>query len=110
MKSDVREAEVLKACLEFLRWKGIFCWRVNNIPVANPNGGYRKFRGLRGVADIQGVLSGGRAFHCEVKRPGGKLSPDQKVFLHRVDSLGGVALCVSSVNELEKDLKELKII
>lgn len=70
-----------------------------------PGGKFRRFVGLRGVADILGVLQTGRFLAVEVKRPGGKTSQEQDRFLDRVASLGGVACCVSSVEELEEDLK-----
>lgn len=104
------ERDVLKACLQFLSAHGIFHWRQNQVAVPLPNGKFRRFVGLLGVADILGVLDRGRFLAVEVKRPGGKTSPHQEEFLERVSSLGGVALCVSSVEELRDDLVELGII
>ena len=99
------ERDVLKVCLEWLQWKEVFCWRQNQGVIPGKDGTYRRFVGLRGVSDILGVLPGGRILAVEVKRPGGKLSDYQDVFLDHVASLGGVACCVSSVEELEEDLK-----
>lgn len=59
------------------------------------------------MSDILGVLPEGRFLACEVKKPGGRLRPEQASFLDRVAELGGVALCVSSVEELQEDLKSL---
>ncbi len=104
-----KESEIQRVILDWLALKGIWAWRVNNIPVPNPNGGFRRFSGIRGHPDIAGVLQGGRALYAEVKRPGGKLSSSQEEFLDRAASLGAVACVVTSVEELEADLKEAGI-
>jgi hypothetical protein len=100
----VLEREVLKAVLEFLQWKGIFCWRQNQGAIPLPQGGFRRFVGLKGVSDILGIVGSGRFLAIEVKGPKGRLRPDQEEFLSRVASLGGVAIVCSSVEELERDL------
>ena len=51
-----RESDVLSACLQWLRWKGVFCWRQNQGAIPLGDGGYRKFVGLKGVSDILGIL------------------------------------------------------
>lgn len=106
MEARPLETQVLRACLDYLTLRGIFHWRANQGVIPTPNGSYRRFVGLRGVADILGVLQTGRFLAVEVKRPGGRLSDEQKTFLGRVAELGGVACCVSSIEELEVDLKE----
>lgn len=103
----MKETEIVRACLDYLKLKGIFCWRQNQAAVPLPNGGFRRFVGLRGVADILGVLPKGRFLAVEVKRPKvGKLSPEQDAFLDHVTELGGFACYVTSVDELAQDLKE----
>lgn len=113
MKSPIREADVLRACLEYLSLRmdlGYF-WRNNTMGVYDPTKGiYRKPNGvgmINGVADILGILKGGRFFACEVKRPGGKLRPEQDLFLKEIESRGGVALVTRSVDELEKQVREI---
>ena len=107
---DVSESEIVKAILEYLHWKGFYCWRQNQGAIPLPNGGFRRFVGLRGVADILCVLPGGRFLAIEVKRPGGKPSPDQRQFLEKVNELGGVGIWCSSVEELENDLKSIGVV
>lgn len=110
-----RESDILQACLSYLNLRGVFCWRSNNTGIYDPaSKRYRAFRGLKGVADILGVLprpAGGSRLGVflavEVKRPGGKASAEQKWFLGEVARLGGVALCVRSVEELQADLEPL---
>lgn len=108
--SRTLETPILKACLDFLLYHKFFVWRQNQGGIALPNGSWRRFTGKKGVSDILGCLPDGRFLAVEVKRPEGKLSPDQMDFLHTIDDLGGVALWVSSTEELERDLTELGII
>ena len=112
-----RESDVLAACLQYLILKGLYVWRQNQGAIPRKGGGYRRFVGLRGVADILGILPQrvevvgegeirfGNILAVEVKRPGEKPRPEQAAFLARVNELGGVGLCVHSVQELEKQLR-----
>lgn len=117
MQLSNRESDVLSACLQYLALLGLTCWRSNNTGVYDAKRGcYRAFRGARGMADILGVLpqsveTGGVRqtigvfLAVEVKRPGGKLSADQEQFLAEVTRSGGLALCVRSVDELQRLLE-----
>jgi hypothetical protein len=62
--------------------------------------------GSPGSADFLGVCPGGRFLSVEVKRPGGRLSPDQKTRLDAVNNEGGVAIWVDGVESLERQLRE----
>jgi len=116
-----READVLRACLAYLKhmyplradgngvFRGICAWRSNNAGVrrTDPKTGrqWHQFTGLKGVADILGVLApSGRLLAIECKRPGGKLSPEQEQFLDVIRQAGGLACVVRSVDELAKAL------
>lgn len=55
--------------------------------------------GVRGEADISGILKGGRAYAIEVKRPGRLPDERQTEFLNRIQAAGGVAGVASSVAE-----------
>ena len=51
-----------------------------------------------GVSDIIGTIPpNGRAFFCEIKRPGGKLSPAQADFLGRMREAGAIAFMADKV-------------
>jgi hypothetical protein len=110
-----RESDVLAGCLLYLKLKGVWCWRQNQGAIPLAGGGYRRFNGLKGLADILGILpcrlrvgegevTIGRLLAVEVKRPGGKARPEQEEFLAKVNELGGLGLCVRSVAELEQQL------
>jgi hypothetical protein len=74
--------------------------------------GRRVFRtnaGLRGVADVLGVLPGGRFLAIECKGPRGRLTAEQAAFLENVVKAGGVALVVKDAKELERELGALGV-
>jgi hypothetical protein len=117
MRVKNREADVLSGCLNWLRLEGIWCWRQNQGAIPLEGGGYRRFVGLKGVADILGILpqtvrvigddapvTFGNLLAVETKRPGEKPRPEQEEFLRRLNALGGVGVCVHSVSELAEVL------
>ena len=106
MSRRTAESAVLRACLDYLQLRGICHWRANQIPApVNDGKGFRRFWGLRGVSDICGVLPGGRFLACECKSATGKLTPHQRLFLQRVNELGGLGVVVRDVKELAEALE-----
>lgn len=97
-----REGDILKACLEYLKLRGVFAWRNNNAGVMRESKGRKfwTFTGLRGVSDILGVLPDGRFLAVEVKRPGEVPTEAQSVFLAQVEQSGGVSCWVDDVAKL----------
>jgi hypothetical protein len=118
MRLRDRESDVLSACLQWLLFKGVWCWRQNQGAIPLPGGGFRRFVGLKGVSDILGILpqtvrvvgdakpvTFGNLLAVETKRAGEKLRPEQEEFLRQVNERGGVGLCVYSVTELAAKLE-----
>jgi hypothetical protein len=100
------EAPVLKGVLEYLTARGIYAWRSNNVGVYNRKRDAYVFHGLRGVSDVLGILPDGRLLAIECKSPGKRPSEAQDAFLEAIAARGGVATWVTSVDELEADLRE----
>ncbi len=100
------EQGIQRTILEYLRWRGIFCWKNNTAGI------YVKARNTYipshapGVSDILGVLPGGRFMAIEVKAPKGKVSPHQQQFIDSINQAGGVAFVAHSVEEVERHLNE----
>lgn len=93
------EHEIQKQILKLLKDIGIFAWRSNC-------GRKGKIRfGLKGSADITGILRDGRRLEIEVKDAKGKLSPEQIEFLETINRLGGLAFVARSVDDVVKALK-----
>lgn len=101
------ESAVVKSCLEYLKLRGIFAFRVNTAGIYNAKSGGYYFHGLAGVSDILGILPDGRFLAVECKSAKGKVSPHQQDFLDQITNNDGVACVVRSVDELAEDLKEV---
>lgn len=100
------ESEIQNAICEYLQYKNYFFWRQNNTPIAQlgKNGRYF-FRAMsrfamKGVPDIIVLTDGGYAVFLEVKRPSGKLSPDQIIFRDKCKDVGCEYYTVKSVDDL----------
>jgi hypothetical protein len=105
-----RETDLVKACLEYLRLRGVMCWRQNSGAVTGKHRGKRRFvrfNTARGCSDVLGILPGGRFLAVEAKLPGRKVTADQQGFLDAVRAAGGLALVVTDVAELVAALDAL---
>ena len=99
------EVEAQRAILDYLHLRKIYCWRSNNIPVPTKDGKFRRFAGVRGMADIIGVLPGGRLLAIEVKSDKGQPSPEQEAFGQAVNEAGGLWFIARSVEDVMEVLK-----
>ena len=112
------EKDVLRACLDLLRAKKIWCERRNSgvMESATGKGRWVKF-GEKGMADIFALPKAHEnvvdATLCafptwiECKRPGGgKQSYEQKLFQHIVEAEGHAYLLVDDVQQLADWLSE----
>ena len=95
---------IIKAnCLRWLEKRGIYSWN-------NPSGVIRITHdrwihfGKEGSSDIIGVLPDGKFLATETKSIKGRLSPEQKAFIEKIRSLGGVAILARSLRELDEAL------
>ena len=60
---------------------------------------------VHGVSDLMGVIPGiQKAFYCEIKRPGGKLSAFQADFLGRMKEAGAIAFKAEKVEDVRDAL------
>lgn len=101
--------------LAYLKARGYFVWRQNQGGIPTRKGGFRKFNGMRGLPDLCGLLpyrsTYNDPFNCltkppqalfiEVKRPGGKLRPEQAAFLAKAKELGHLAFMAASVDDVK---------
>jgi len=61
--------------------------------------------GVKGGADISGLLRGGRRLEIEVKKPGGRQSEEQKAFQRMIEGLGGLYILAFSVDDVREALE-----
>lgn len=90
------EQDIQKDILKFLEKMGILAIKHNNIGI------YAR----AGVPDLLCCSKQGRFIGVEVKRPGQKPKPIQQSFLDTINSLGGVGIVATSVEDVETQLKE----
>lgn len=98
------ERDVLSAVFAAIKYhpKVAFAWRQNT------GAAVRDERVVRfafaGCSDILGMLKDGRFLAIECKRPGGKLSTGQHVFLHKVNRHGGLGFMATCVTDVARAL------
>lgn len=101
-----KENIVLSQCLKYLEVLHIYHWR-NNTGALKAGRRFIRF-GFPGSSDILGILPDGRFLAIECKREkGGRLSDVQKDFISRINSNGGVAMCVHSLDELQENMRKI---
>jgi hypothetical protein len=94
------EQGIQRAILDFLRWRGIPCYKHQDAGIRKPDGGYIPTR-ARGVSDIIGCIpKTGRFLAIEVKRPGNKPTAEQQQFIDTINGAGGLAFVAYSVEEV----------
>lgn len=94
-------SELVNACLLELSGRGVMCWK-NQTGVAramdNPQR-IIKF-GLKGSADILGVMPGGRAIAVECKTGTGRQHGKQPQFQKAFETRGGLYVLARSIDDL----------
>jgi hypothetical protein len=106
----IKESELQKMIIDYMRLKGHYVWKSGGgLFFSEYKGKTRAVRmGLRGCADIIGILKTGHWFACECKTGYNKPTPEQLNFLSEIRSRGGLAIWVKSLDEVVKQLKELR--
>lgn len=105
------EKHIEKAILEFLRVKGIFCWKQNTVGVYDAAKGiYRAPMSpfiIKGVADILAVQpKTGRliAIECKMPERRNNLTQYQTEFLKNINESGGIAFVATGVSDVAEKL------
>lgn len=60
---------------------------------------------IKGVSDILGLLEDGTFIAVEVKAPKGRATVEQKKFLEKINSMGGIGLLVFGVDDFKQKFK-----
>ena len=96
-----------QVCL-YLRTKGVFFFLHDSVGIFDPK--TKRFRRntspyrIKGVADILGILPGGRFLAIELKSATGTLTKEQKSFLEAINANGGVAFMARSIEDVKVGL------
>ncbi len=100
------ETAIVRAVVDYLTLQGHLAIRINSGGVVRTDRGRKRFvrfNSVPGTSDVLACIDGTFAA-IEVKRPGGKLTPEQASFLDLVRTTGGLGVCVTSVADLKAAL------
>lgn len=106
------EQQLVNEIKHYLNAKGHLVWR-NNSGVTRSTytdkRGVRRDRmwraGFKGISDIIGIAADGRFIAIECKAGRNKATLFQEEFLHDIESRGGIAAVVYSLDELKEKTK-----
>lgn len=98
------EKDIQSSILDYLQARNIFCWKEHSGGIMVDGGTRYMPIGLKGKADIIGLLRGGRFLAIEVKRPSGKVSEDQQFFLNMIKDMGGLAFVARNIDDVIKQI------
>jgi len=106
-----KEVDIQKSILDFLSHvKHCFVWRNNNVGIYDAKRKvYRLNRSQytpNGISDILGIYRG-KFLAIEVKRPKGKPTKSQSVFMDNIIKCGGIAFVATSIPDVKSMLFEI---
>ena len=104
------ESKLVSQCLQYLKLKGIDCWRSNNNPVYDTKKKiFRKHVGILGLPDILGIMPhSGKLICIECKIGSNKQSEHQKDFEIMCKQNGAIYLLVYNIEQLVKKFLEVE--
>jgi hypothetical protein len=100
------ENDIQRTILDYLSYRGVFHYRNNTSGIYIAKSQSYRPSHSKGASDIIGCTKEGRFLAIEVKKPGGKATPEQKEFIEKVNASGGLAFIAYSVEDVEKHLNE----
>lgn len=107
-RPEPSESAVLDAIRRALRIHPAVAWaeRINSGAHLAGEGPTRRFirYGFKGCPDIIGQLVDGRALYIEVKKPSGRVSPEQAEFIQRAVTFNACAFVARSVADVFAEL------
>lgn len=103
---EIKEAHIQKAISDYLKLKKYIVFKHRNVGIYKKDTGkYIPLSdGEKGIADIIGCTPSGRFLAIEVKKPGGKPSPEQLDFLARVKAYGGISILAYSLDDVMAEI------
>ena len=100
------ESLVVRSCIQWLYYKGIFAWRNNTGGYKTEDGSYIRY-GLKGSPDIIGILPDGRFLGVECKSGKNDIKGSQIDFKNKIESMNGVYVVAWSTDDLDKALRDI---
>ena len=104
---DPTEQQIKKVIADYLRLKKFIVINHRNVGIYKKDTG--KYiplpSGEKGISDIIGCSPRGTFVAIEVKKKGGRPSPDQLYFLERVRQNGGIGILAYSFEDVEPEIE-----
>ena len=98
---DLSEQDIQKIIIDYLRIKRYVVFKHHSTGSTVREGKAVFFKyGEKGISDIIACSPKGTFVAIEVKKKGGKTSPEQLDFLARVKACGGIAILAHSLDEV----------
>lgn len=110
MSKNIPEKTIENQILHYLFKQGIFAWKNQSVGIFDPiKKIYRKSNNpfhIKGVSDILGIMPTGRLLAIEVKAKYGKPSPEQVLFIDKINKSGGLAFIAKSLEDVVQGLNQ----
>lgn len=100
------ETAILKRVMLEASKLGLRVWRNHVGGFYAKDGSFQRTGLCKGTSDLIGIMPDGRFLAIEVKRPGGKPSPEQINFIDFIRLRGGVAFFIDDEKKLKSLLDE----
>ncbi len=98
------ETNIKDAIFNYLKYKKVFCWNINNSAPYSPKAGsyLKPYRhSLSGVPDICGIYDE-RPLFIEVKQSKGAIAGNQHEFKRRAEDNGAIHIFARSVDDVQE--------
>ena len=96
------EADIKRAIELYLKSQGCLVIPFRNTGIYTKNKGWIPVR-RKGVSDLLGITRGGKFFAIEVKKPGGRATPEQEQFLEDVRLYGCKAFVATDISDVQRE-------
>lgn len=105
----LKESSIQRAILDYLEALGICHWRCNlgGVRARGASGGGWAKNPMKGFPDIAALIEG-KLVGIEVKRPGGTMSPEQRMWRDKLNNAGARYIIATSVADVRMVIVELK--
>jgi len=105
---NATEQQIQKAISDYLKLKHYVIFKHRNVGIFKQD--TKKYIplafGEKGIPDLIACAPDGRFWGIEVKRKGGRVSPDQTDFIARVRKNGGIAFVAYSIDDVIKEVEK----
>ena len=108
MNTHPSEAEIQAEVLRVLGARpDLRLWRANTGAAIDAHTGRLIHFGVRGQADLSGILAGGRRLEVEIKSARGRQTPDQLFFGAMIARFGGLYIVAHSLQDALSAIEEV---